>query len=157
MPAGGRQAYKRGMPVSLPSTPAAAKAIVRGRSFPATREGETEAQCFTRGTLEELGVPAHAMRAVLVALDEAASNIVNYAGATRFGLALSVSTQGIKLSLSDNGRPFDPTLCPEPDVSQQLAVRPIGGLGIHIIRALSRDLSYCRIAGKNRFRIQLAH
>lgn len=144
------------MPSPLPSTPAAAKGIVRGRSFPATREGETDAQRFTRETLAALGVPPHAMRTVLVALDEAASNIVKYAGATRFGLAIAASAQGIKLSLSDNGRPFDPTLCPAPDVSRHLAARPIGGLGIHIIRALARDLSYCRIGEKNRFRFQLA-
>ena len=144
------------MPSPFPPPAAAAKAIVRGRSFPATREGETDAQRFARDTFAQLGVPPHAMRAALVALDEAASNIVKYAGATRFGLAISASEQGIKLSLSDNGRPFDPTRCPAPDVSRHLAARPIGGLGIHIIRALAHELSYCRIGEKNRFRFRLA-
>ena len=93
-------AYKHVMPSPFPPPAAAAKAIVRGRSFPATREGETDAQRFARDTFAQLGVPPHAMRAALVALDEAASNIVKYAGATRFGLAISASEQGIKLSLS---------------------------------------------------------
>jgi len=155
LPARAEGAYNIVMPSPRP-TPSPAGSVVRGRSFPADRAGESASQDFVRGTLEELGVPPHALRAALVALDEAVSNVVKYAGATRFGIAVAASAQGIRVSLSDNGRPFDPTGAPTPDVTRQLETRPIGGLGIHIIRALARDLSYCRVGEKNRFRFLLA-
>jgi len=50
----------------------------------------------------------------------------------------------------DSGRPFDPLALPEPDLSADLEDRPVGGLGIHLMRALMDSVAYARAAGHNR-------
>ena len=50
----------------------------------------------------------------------------------------------------DSGRPFDPLILPEPDLLADLDDRPVGGLGIHLMRALMDTVSYARTDGRNR-------
>ena len=50
---------------------------------------------------------------------------------------------------SDNGKEFDPTTRPEPDLKSGPEERPIGGLGIHLIRTIMDTVSYKRQSGKN--------
>jgi len=53
------------------------------------------------------------------------------------------------VEVSDNGKPFNPLDHPEPDLNQPLEERPIGGLGIHLIRKFVDQLAYRRDAGRN--------
>jgi anti-sigma regulatory factor (Ser/Thr protein kinase) len=52
--------------------------------------------------------------------------------------------------LVDQGKPFDPTKHPEPDVSLPIEERPIGGLGIHLTRKMMSSFKYERAGGENR-------
>lgn len=55
------------------------------------------------------------------------------------------------LRIEDDGRPFDPTLsAPVPDLDAPIAERPIGGLGLHLIRAQTAAMRYARRDGINR-------
>jgi len=51
--------------------------------------------------------------------------------------------------VEDDGKPFDPLQAPPPDLSLPLERRPIGGLGIHLIRNLMDEVSYARVGGRN--------
>src|SRR5262245_18502462 len=83
-----------------------------------------------------------------VALDEILTNIISYAYAdarehsivTRFSLGKGKLT----VEVEDDGRPFNPLNTPEPDTKQLLEERPIGGLGIHLVRKLMDELEYRR-------------
>jgi phosphoserine phosphatase RsbU/P len=90
---------------------------------------------------------------VRVALDEILTNIVSYAYAdgqehsivTRFSL-----NQGkLTIEVEDDGKPFNPLSAPEPDTEQLLEERPIGGLGIHLVRKLLDELEYQRQNNRN--------
>ena len=52
--------------------------------------------------------------------------------------------------LTDAGIAFDPTQVPAADVNLSLEERPIGGLGIFLIRKIMDEVSYQRMDGKNR-------
>ena len=53
-------------------------------------------------------------------------------------------------SVKDWGSPFDPfSEAPEPDLSLDAESRPIGGLGIFLIRSVSKHQSYSRDGGAN--------
>ena len=88
-----------------------------------------------------------------LALEEAVTNIINYAypEGTEGDIELSFSLTGRTLyfTLSDGGKPFDPTSVPPADISAQAADRPIGGLGIHLVRKIMDDVNYFRKDGKN--------
>ena len=83
-----------------------------------------------------------------LALEEAVTNVINYAypeGA--YGsLELAASRDGDDLIfvLSDSGKAFDPTAKPEVDISASVEDRPIGGLGIHMVRQIMDSVNYER-------------
>ncbi len=55
----------------------------------------------------------------------------------------------LDLEVSDDGAPFNPLNYPEPDLTSVLAERPVGGLGIHLVRHLMDRLQYQRVADQN--------
>jgi serine/threonine-protein kinase RsbW len=54
------------------------------------------------------------------------------------------------VEISDAGRPFNPLLHDSPDFSRPLAERPLGGMGIFLVRTMAGSLRYDRAGGRNR-------
>ena len=52
--------------------------------------------------------------------------------------------------LTDKGASFDPTQVEEVDITLPIEERPIGGLGIFLIRSIMNEISYQRIDNENR-------
>jgi anti-sigma regulatory factor (Ser/Thr protein kinase) len=55
----------------------------------------------------------------------------------------------LRIEVEDDGRPFDPLAHSAPDLSQPLDKRPVGGMGIHMIRKSMDRVEYRRADGKN--------
>jgi sigma-B regulation protein RsbU (phosphoserine phosphatase) len=55
----------------------------------------------------------------------------------------------LKFTIIDRGAPFDPTTKVNVDTTLSVEDRPIGGLGIHLMRQLMDSINYERIDGKN--------
>ena len=85
-------------------------------------------------------------------LEELGVNIVNYSGATGdIEISLASDEESVTVEISDDGRPFNPLLDQDtPDISAPLGNRPIGGLGIHLVRSMMDEMSYSREDGKNK-------
>ncbi|MEG1952120.1 MAG: ATP-binding protein, partial [Bacteroidales bacterium] len=56
--------------------------------------------------------------------------------------------------LTDRGAAFDPIQIPEADISLALEDRPIGGLGIFLVRKIMGEVTYQRINGENRLEMR---
>jgi anti-sigma regulatory factor (Ser/Thr protein kinase) len=54
------------------------------------------------------------------------------------------------VEFADQGREFDPLSAPAPDLTLDLAGRPIGGLGILLVKSFADSLTYRREEGWNR-------
>jgi anti-sigma regulatory factor (Ser/Thr protein kinase) len=67
-------------------------------------------------------------------------------------LAYSVPAPGeLSVEVADQGAEFNPlTAAPPPDLTLDLANRPIGGLGIFLVKTLSPSATYCRDRDWNR-------
>lgn len=64
---------------------------------------------------------------------------------------------GFKLILRDWGRPFDPfTQAPQPDLAADLADRPVGGLGVYLVKTLARSCRYHRLGDCNQVELVFA-
>lgn len=91
-----------------------------------------------------------------VVLDEVTSNVVNYAyggGSDRPIVVEARAEAGqLQVEVIDEGPPFNPLERSTPDTDQPLSERPIGGLGIHIVRELMDEVDYRRADGRNRLR-----
>jgi len=90
---------------------------------------------------------------VKVALDEILTNIISYAyDDTRehiIVIRLSLDQEKLTVEVEDDGRPFNPLNVPEPDTKELLEERPIGGLGIYLVRKLIDELEYRRQNDRN--------
>ena len=95
-----------------------------------------------------------------LALDEALTNVVNYAYGDATGMPITLEAEmqqtqtGRRLvfTLTDKGMPFNPLEnAPEVDTTLKAEDRDIGGLGIFLIRQMMDELKYTRSEGKNVF------
>ncbi len=64
-------------------------------------------------------------------------------------LRLRTEEGALVVEVEDDGPPFDPLSRPDPDVGAPLAERPIGGLGILMIKRLVDDVAWRREEGRN--------
>jgi serine/threonine-protein kinase RsbW len=87
-------------------------------------------------------------------LEELVQNIVSYGYPDgrpgRIDVTLRQGSHRIGLTVEDDGDAFDPFSQPDPDFTLDLEDRPIGGLGIHLIRKLMDRHAYRRVDGHNR-------
>ena len=101
--------------------------------------------------LEGLDIPAELKMPINLALEEAVSNVMLYAYPNSHGPVFLEFTRTDRLifTLTDNGIPFDPTQQAEADTTLSAEERPIGGLGIFLVRQIMDDVQYERMDGKN--------
>ena len=88
-----------------------------------------------------------AVTAFVVAIDELFSNIARYAypggqGEAIVRFVFDEADRVCSVIFMDRGIPFDPLAQQAPDVNSPLADRPIGGLGIFLVRKTMDSVSY---------------
>jgi anti-sigma regulatory factor (Ser/Thr protein kinase) len=98
---------------------------------------------------------------IMLALDEAVANVISHA----FGdvppphlirVRLDITAELCAAEVIDNGRQFDPTVAPDPDLTLPLQQRTPGGLGIHLMRNVMDRLQYRHESGENTLRMEKA-
>ena len=99
---------------------------------------------FVNEELEKLDCPVKARRQIDVAIDELFGNIARYAYSPDVGKAtvrFSVEENPLEVTITfiDNGIPFNPLEKSNPDTHLSAEERPIGGLGIFLVKK-SMDL-----------------
>lgn len=106
------------------------------------------------------GVAPETAQVLDLALDEFVSNVIKYAYEDDdehvITVRLHIETAQVWMEIEDDGREFDPREAPEPDLSAPLEERQIGGLGVYLVRQMSREMTYRRIRETNRSRICIA-
>ena len=110
--------------------------------------------------LADTGAPAEIQYFANLAIEELATNVIKYgydnASEHFIEVTLSVSGGDLVLSIADDGRPFNPLEAPDPEVNAALEERPIGGLGIYLVRKMADRMEYVREASKNRITLRKA-
>jgi anti-sigma regulatory factor (Ser/Thr protein kinase) len=80
-------------------------------------------------------------------------NIINYAYPKeehqKIYLSAYLHEESIVFVLTDTGKEFDPTMVPDADITLSAEDRPIGGLGIFLIRQIMNEVRYERIEDRN--------
>ena len=125
----------------------------RLKTFPCDAGAMAAAAAFLEEVLDGADCPARPKAQLMVALDEIVSNVVRCSGAS--GLAIEVrlgrDPRGAAVSVSDDGTPFDPLAVPPPDTTLPADKRPIGGLGLLLVRKTMDSVAYKRAHGCNIF------
>jgi serine/threonine-protein kinase RsbW len=100
---------------------------------------------FVAHRADALGASQKAIDHCILASDEAATNIIVHGYKNRGGdIEIEVSREGdyIVIRLRDKAPPYDPDKVPAPNLSLPLEERPLGGLGIYLIRHYMDDLNH---------------
>lgn len=105
---------------------------------------------FLESAILTLGGDEDVAGDLVLAVNEAITNSLLHGYDDRPGdLTLCVEADGgdLLVRLLDDAPPFDPTTVPPPDINLPLEERPLGGLGIHMMRQLTDELLYRVTAG----------
>jgi anti-sigma regulatory factor (Ser/Thr protein kinase) len=109
-----------------------------------------------------LCLPATQEYALRLCLEEAVANVAMHgapepdAAAEAVSVELRHASGLLHVLVEDRCAAFDPLLQPAPDLAASLEDRPIGGLGIHLMRQYAQSVRYRREAGTNRLELTIA-
>lgn len=124
------------------------------RSFQAADAELSHATAFVEEELEKLDCPMKVVMQITVCLEEMFVNVAHYAYQGNEGMVtLSLDDKDglFSITLEDEGVPFDPLAKVDPDVTLSAEERPIGGLGIYMVKKTMDEVFYEYKEGKNIF------
>ena len=108
---------------------------------------------FVTEVCEAVGFTPEVSMQMTLALEEAVVNVMSYAYPP--GMKGDVTVEAVsndlrlKFTVTDSGKPFDPTVQAAVDTTLPARERRIGGLGIHIVRQLMDSINYERVDNYN--------
>jgi serine/threonine-protein kinase RsbW len=108
-------------------------------------------------TVEKFGAEHHLSddltNNVNLVLDEIVSNVIKHGHAPTdpggITITLSVDDTRLTIDISDGGIAFNPLEATPPDLDLPIMDRPVGGLGIHIVKTLTETADYRREGERN--------
>jgi len=91
--------------------------------------------------------------AIYLCLEEMVTNVISYAwpdgGEHTIDIRLAVGEESIRVEIDDDGVEFNPVEFGAPDTAAPAEERPIGGLGIHLVKQTMDDMFYQRVDNRN--------
>jgi sigma-B regulation protein RsbU (phosphoserine phosphatase) len=101
----------------------------------------------------EAGLEPKQILELELAVEEAVTNVIKYAyplGGGRVTVSgLEVEPDALSVEIMDQGPPFNPLEVAAPDLTAGLEERPVGGLGLTLLRRLMDEVRYRREANQN--------
>ena len=104
---------------------------------------------------EKHGLPMKVVFHLNLVLDELVTNIISY-GYTDFDehpidVTVGIEGERITIRVEDDAQPFNILEAPEPefDVPLEDRLKPIGGMGVHLVKNMVTHIDYKREGGKN--------
>ena len=109
---------------------------------------------FVDSHLEAAGCPAKTSVQIDLAVEEIFVNIAHYAyapskGTATISIAASEAAGEAVISFTDSGKEYNPLAKEDPDIHLSSDARPIGGLGVYLVKETMDSVSYSREDGSN--------
>lgn len=113
----------------------------------------TRISIFLEETAEQWELPMALGMSLNLVLEEAFTNVVQYAytddNKHDIDLLMEKAEDELTITIIDDGQAYDPTKKTDPDINLAAEDRPIGGLGIFLIKKTMDDVAYERKNDKN--------
>lgn len=108
---------------------------------------------FVQQVMERLGIDAKLGKQIKLAVEESVVNVMDYAYPPEMTGDIEIQAtsdnEWLKFVIKDNGVAFDPTEKEKADTTLSVEDRPVGGMGILLVRELMDSINYERTGGKN--------
>ena len=112
---------------------------------------------FIKNTALSLGYSNAVIGNIILAVDEACTNIIKhaykYSPSGDIQIELNRIANKFIITILDNGIEFDPNLIPEPDIKEYYKQRRIGGLGMYLMKKMMDEVVYSKYKNKNQVKM----
>jgi serine/threonine-protein kinase RsbW len=102
----------------------------------------------------EAGLDQTAVSRCQLAVDEACTNIIEHAyqgeGHGNIDICCEPEKGELKIIIEDQGKPFDPSSVPAPELNTNLEEMQVGGLGLYFIRKVMDAVEFTYEHGSNK-------
>lgn len=127
-----------------------------------TLEDVFEALDYCDAALDGAGISPSTREDVRLVLEELMVNMVHHGSRDADGntirLHVRATADAVLAELHDNGTPFDPLKASAPMLSGDIAdPEEVGGLGIHLVRAMASELTYSHDHDGNHLQLRFIH
>ena len=127
--------------------------LLRNLTLPNDVEEIPKLATFVEKVCVALDIDDYTTTQLNLAMEEAVVNVINYAYPIGKKGNIEIEAQAnevrLKFTITDSGKAFDPTARKDVDTNLAAEDRPIGGLGIHLIRQIMDSINYERVEDKN--------
>ena len=118
----------------------------------------TKLNAFVKSATTALNMENSLANQIKLSVEEAVTNIICYAYPNdiegNISMTIEADESRIRFILNDSGAEFDPTSVSKADTTLTVEERPIGGLGVFLVRTLMDSINYERTEGKNVLRME---
>ena len=118
----------------------------------------TKLNAFVKSATTALNMETGLANQIKLAVEEAVTNIIDYAyqNGTEGNISVTIEADEsrIRFIITDSGAEFDPTSVSKADTTLSVEERPIGGLGVFLVRNLMDSINYEHVDGKNVLRME---
>lgn len=94
---------------------------------------------------------------IRLAVDEAFTNVIKHAYQydenQRVLISIGALNDEFWVSITDQGRSFNPEQYSEPDIKERIRLKKRGGVGVYLIRRLMDAVEYNNMGGSNEIRM----
>ena len=108
---------------------------------------------FVNAELKTMGCALKTQHQIAIAVEEVFVNIANYAynpGKGPVLIRMKLSGDDLEIVVEDSGKPYNPLEQPEPDIKASANDRPIGGLGVFMVKKIMDTIEYLNENGTNK-------
>lgn len=114
--------------------------------IPSSTDFLADVRNFVEMTGLRIGLEKRTIAHIKLAVDEACTNIIKHAynGASNKNIKIKIDTSPKKLTvtITDNGKSFDPELVSDPNIEQSQKMKKGGGLGMYLMKNLMDEVNY---------------
>ena len=122
------------------------------KTFDANFDVLDEIREFVAAIAHQVGFSEKEIYSIQLAADEASTNIIEHAYAGildgKIEIECQVVNEKLTIIMRDQGKSFNPSSVPEPNVHANLSDRKIGGLGMYLMRKLMDKVTYTSSADR---------
>lgn len=115
-------------------------------------ENLSEIRDFIKQIAEQAGMVQDQADKVMLAVDEACTNIIKHAYRSipdgEIHISISYSDKKFVVKIKDYGTSFEANSIPEPDLQKYYREKRVGGLGMYLMKTLMDEVKYVSIPGK---------
>lgn len=119
--------------------------VIATLTIPARLDKLAQVRHFVTSAAAALPCDEEIIDDIILATDEAVTNIIVHGYEEKEGdicVTVCQEPDACVVILADNAPAYNPNDAPHPDINAPLSARPLGGLGVHLIRHLMDELRY---------------